>query len=68
MTAKTAAEVAQSIVGMTEANAKTTVEEANCRWSVIMVDGRAIPEITNVGINRIQVTITDGKVTKARVG
>lgn len=64
----TAEQLAKQVVGMTEEEAKKTIKGNGFRVRIELRDGVPYGLIMNYKENRINLTINDEKVTKARVG
>ncbi len=60
--------VADAVVGMTEADAQAAVQEAGLQFRVLSVDGQPNMATTDYRVDRVNVDIEDGKVTKATIG
>jgi hypothetical protein len=60
--------LAEDVVGMTEAAARTTVEEAGHIWRVAARDGQKFALTEDYIMTRINATIVDDKVTETWVG
>ena len=61
-------QVAASVVGMSEDDAVKAIEAAGYTSRVVERDGKSFPVTMDVRGDRINLTIADGKVTKATVG
>jgi hypothetical protein len=60
--------LAASVVGISEASAKRTVEKANHTFRVVERDGEQFVVTEDYSTTRINVTVHNGKVTEATVG
>ena len=59
---------AQDIVGMTEAEAQTAVEEAGSVWRIVARDGEQFAITEDYVVIRINATVVDDRVTETYVG
>jgi heat shock protein HslJ len=60
--------LAASVIGMTEAEAKRTVEEAGYVFRVVSRDGVSFPITEDYSVTRINVTVVKDLVTESYVG
>ena len=63
-----AAEVADTLVGMTAAEAEQAVVKAGLVWRVISEDGKLNPATMDFRVDRINAALVKGKVESATVG
>jgi len=61
-------QLAASVVGMSEDDAVKAITDAGCTSRVVERDGEKFPVTMDLNPMRVNLTITDSKVTKATVG
>lgn len=67
-TQKQAKQVARDVVGMAEVEAVATAQAQGLTTRVVQRDGQDFPITMDLRTDRINLVITDGKVTRATVG
>jgi hypothetical protein len=61
----TATELAAAVIGLPESQAVTCIADAGFVSRIASIDGVAQPGVTNMSVNRINLTLEDGVVTEA---
>ncbi|MBL8794571.1 MAG: hypothetical protein JNM56_11750 [Planctomycetia bacterium] len=60
--------LAESLIGLTNTEAEAIAYSHGFHYQVVMSDGECYPSTTGFAPNRINVALTDGRVTKAYIG
>ena len=60
--------VALEVIGMSEAEAQRTVQEAGLTFRVVSRDGTALMVTEDYSVTRINATVVDDEVTESTIG